>query len=121
VNFGKAIIQVLELQWLMKRHVSGQSDIKQCKNQAHSLSSLSSYTCLKALQVFAIELVTFTVDFVPLAVEFGAFAVEFIGFAVEFIALALQFIALAIELGAFALELVEFALKFVMAVMTPKN
>ena len=38
VSFGSTMMQVLELLWLVKRHVSGQSDIERCKNQAHSVS-----------------------------------------------------------------------------------
>ena len=38
VSFGKTIMQVLELMRLAKNHISGQRDIEQCKNQAHSLS-----------------------------------------------------------------------------------
>ena len=38
VNFGRTIMQVLELLWFAKRHISRQSDIEQCKNQTHGLS-----------------------------------------------------------------------------------
>jgi len=38
VRFSRVVMQALELLWLAKRHVSGQIDIKQCKNQAHSFS-----------------------------------------------------------------------------------
>ena len=38
VSFGRTMMQALKLLWLVKRHISGQNDIKQCKNQAHSLN-----------------------------------------------------------------------------------
>ena len=38
VNSGKTMMQALGLLWLAKKHISGWSDIEQCKNQAHSLS-----------------------------------------------------------------------------------
>jgi len=31
-------MQVLELLWFAKRHISRQSDIEQCKNQTHGLN-----------------------------------------------------------------------------------
>ena len=36
--FGKTVIQALEVLQLAKRYISGRSDVKQHKNQAHSLS-----------------------------------------------------------------------------------
>ena len=38
VSFGKTMMQTLELQWLVKRHVSRRSDIEQWRNQAWSFS-----------------------------------------------------------------------------------
>jgi len=38
VSFSKTMMQALKLQQLVKRHISGQSNVEQCKNQAHSLS-----------------------------------------------------------------------------------
>jgi len=39
VSFGRTMIKALELQRLVKRHISGWSDIKQWRNQAYSFSS----------------------------------------------------------------------------------
>jgi len=38
VSFSRTMMQALELLWLAKRHISGGSDMEQCKNQARSLS-----------------------------------------------------------------------------------
>ena len=38
VSFGRTMIRALELQRLAKRHISGQSDVKQRRNQAYSFS-----------------------------------------------------------------------------------
>ena len=38
VSFCRTMMRALELQWLAKRHISGQSDIEQGRNQAHSFS-----------------------------------------------------------------------------------
>ena len=38
VSFGRTMMQVLELQWLAKRHMLGRSDIEQWRNRAHSPS-----------------------------------------------------------------------------------
>ena len=38
VRFNKAVMQALDLLQLAKKHTLGRSDIKQCKNQARSLS-----------------------------------------------------------------------------------
>ena len=37
VSFGKTMMQALELMRLAKKHILGQSDIQQCKNQTHNL------------------------------------------------------------------------------------
>ena len=37
-NKGRAMAQALDKLWLVKRHISGQSDVEQYKNQTHSLS-----------------------------------------------------------------------------------
>ena len=38
VSFGRTLIWALELQWLAKRHISGQNDVEQWRNQAYSFS-----------------------------------------------------------------------------------
>jgi len=38
VSFGRTMIQALELLWLVKRHISGRSDVEQGRNQACSYS-----------------------------------------------------------------------------------
>jgi len=37
-SFSRTVMQALELLWLIKSHISGRSTVKQCKNQACSLS-----------------------------------------------------------------------------------
>ena len=46
VSFGRIMRQALELLQFVKRLVSGQSNVEQCKNQAHS-QWLATYACLK--------------------------------------------------------------------------
>ena len=45
VSIDRPMMQALELLQLAKRHVSGQSDVEQCKIKPQLLS----YACLKAL------------------------------------------------------------------------
>ena len=38
ISFGKTMMKASELLRLAKKHILGQSNIKQCKNKAHTLS-----------------------------------------------------------------------------------
>jgi len=38
VSFGRTMMQAFELQWMAKKHISGQSDVEQLRNQAYSFS-----------------------------------------------------------------------------------